>query len=87
MPITLRPLVAGDAPAVQALAGAYEVALNTLLVPHPYPDGAAEAWIADAGPHTFAIDDGSQLVGATGLMMKGDLDVSFYGILRDEWAG
>jgi ribosomal-protein-alanine N-acetyltransferase len=67
--LTLRPLVLADAPAVQQLAGAYEVALNTLLIPHPYPDGAAEEWISNAGPHTFAIDDG-QLVGCMGLVIK-----------------
>jgi [ribosomal protein S5]-alanine N-acetyltransferase len=71
MAIILRPLTLDDAPDVQTLAGAYEVALNTLLVPHPYPDGAAEEWIANAGPHTFAVDDG-RLVGAAGLVMKGD---------------
>jgi RimJ/RimL family protein N-acetyltransferase len=69
--LTIRPLTLDDAPAVQTLAGAYEVALNTLLVPHPYPDGAAEQWISMDDPHRFAIDDG-QLVGAIGLMMKGD---------------
>jgi len=69
--LTLRPLTLDDAPAVQRLAGAYEVALNTALIPHPYPDGAAEEWIARNDPHTFAVDDG-QLVGAIGLMMKGD---------------
>ena len=69
--LTLRPLTLDDAPAVQTLAGAYEVALNTLLVPHPYPDGAAEEWISQNHPHIFAIDDG-QLVGTIGLMMKGD---------------
>lgn len=69
--LTLRPFTMEDAPAVQRLAGAYEVALNTLLVPHPYPDGAAEEWIAKGDPHTFAIDDG-ELAGAMGLMMKGD---------------
>lgn len=69
--LTLRPFTLEDAPAVQTLAGVYEVALNTLMVPHPYPDGAAEAWIAMEEPHRFAIDDG-QLVGAIGLMMKGD---------------
>jgi [ribosomal protein S5]-alanine N-acetyltransferase len=74
--LTLRPLASDDAPAVQELAGAYEIALNTLHVPHPYPDGAAEAWIAthEAAFETdqtihFAIDDG-QLAGAIGLMTK-----------------
>ena len=70
--LTLRPFNPGDAPRVQLLAGAREVALNTLLIPHPYPDGAAEEWIASheqqaqRGIVTFAIDDG-ELVGAIGL--------------------
>lgn len=68
----LRPFTAADAAAVQRLAGAHEVALNTLLIPHPYPDGAAEAWIAkhaQSAELTFAIDDG-QLVGAIGLRVE-----------------
>lgn len=76
--LTLRPFAIDDAPAVQRLAGAYEVALNTLLIPHPYPDGAAEDWIRshkvdydENRIHHFAIDDG-QLAGAMGLVMKGD---------------
>ena len=72
MSLTLRRFTLDDAPAVQALASAYEVALNTLMIPHPYPEGAAAEWIANhVDTHTFAIDDG-QLVGTIGLMMKGD---------------
>ena len=76
--LTLRPFTPADAPAVQALAGAYEVAVSTLVIPHPYPDGAAEEWIAthrddfERGRiHHFAIDDG-QLTGAMALILKGD---------------
>lgn len=74
--LVLRPFTMDDAPAVQQLAGAYEVALNTALIPHPYPDGAAEAWIArhqqdfdQKRIYHFALDDG-QLAGAMGLVMR-----------------
>ena len=74
--LTLRQFTLDDASDVQRLCGAYEVALNTLVIPHPYPDGAAEEWISkhqddfDANRVIhFALDDG-QLVGAMGLVMK-----------------
>jgi RimJ/RimL family protein N-acetyltransferase len=76
--LTLRPFTLADAPVVRELAGAYEVALNTLVIPHPYPEGAAEEWIAthegdfaENRTHHFAIDDAG-LVGAIGLVIKGD---------------
>jgi RimJ/RimL family protein N-acetyltransferase len=74
--LRLRPFRASDAPDVQRLAGARAVAAATLTVPHPYPDGAAEAWIATHAPAwaagqgivcavTVAATDA--LVGAVGL--------------------
>jgi RimJ/RimL family protein N-acetyltransferase len=74
--LTLRPFAATDAPMVQRLAGARAVADTALNIPHPYPDGAAESFIAfthaeyDAGDGaTFAIveRDSGELVGACGI--------------------
>ena len=74
--LLLRPLDLHDAPTVQTLAGAAAVADTTLRIPHPYPDGAAEAWIATLPPKwqsgagaTFAIMDRDlgTLVGVIGL--------------------
>jgi ribosomal-protein-alanine N-acetyltransferase len=75
-PVALRPFVRDDAPRVQVLAGERAVAETTALIPHPYPEGAAEAWIA-AQPReraagrefTYAITQAGDglLVGAIGL--------------------
>jgi RimJ/RimL family protein N-acetyltransferase len=76
--LRLRPFTLGDAADVQRLAGDRAVAENTLTVPHPYPDGAAEAWI---GTHAegwaagrlvvYAVAEASAgaLVGAVGLAL------------------
>ena len=44
--LVLRPLTPDDAPLVQRLAGEKDVASTTRLLPHPYPPGMAEQWIA-----------------------------------------
>ena len=75
--LVLRPFMTADAPRVQQLAGAREVALNTMTIPHPYPGGAAEQWIAQQEPspdqYNFAIDDG-QLAGSIGLRLTPAFD-------------
>jgi RimJ/RimL family protein N-acetyltransferase len=43
--LILRGLELRDAPIVQKLAGAPEVASTTLNIPHPYPEGAAAEFI------------------------------------------
>lgn len=76
--LVLRPFVLTDAPDVQRLAGAAEVADTTLSIPHPYPDGAAREWIAGhadawAGQENavFAITtDADGLVGAINLRLE-----------------
>lgn len=71
--LVLRPFTLDDAPAVQRLAADREVALNTLLIPHPYPEGAAVDWIDGhddtSDNHIFAIAprDGGEAMGAIGL--------------------
>lgn len=48
--LRLRPFTPQDAPEVQRLAGAFEIAGVTLNVAHPYEDGMAQAWIESHAP-------------------------------------
>lgn len=54
--LVLRGFQLSDAPVVQALAGAYEVAHTTLNIPHPYPANGAEEWIST---HAEGIERGT----------------------------
>ena len=74
--VHLRRFTVRDAPAVQRFAGDPAVADTTLNIPHPYPPGAAETWIAghDAGfeagtAAVFAVteENGGAMVGAIGV--------------------
>lgn len=74
--LVLRSFDLTDARDVQILAGAREIADTTALIPHPYPDGVAEQWIA---PHAadwaarrslalaVTLRTSGQLIGAIGL--------------------
>ena len=44
--LTLRPYSLADAGRVQQMCNDWEIASTTLVLPHPYPDGAAEQWIS-----------------------------------------
>lgn len=79
--LRLRPYRLDDAPALQRLAGDRQVAATTATIPHPYPDGAAEAFIGthqDAwqlGTHlSLAITDRAtdSLVGGIGLVFQSE---------------
>jgi len=79
--LVLRPFRAADAADVQRLAGERAIAASTLTVPHPYPDGAAETWIAthaglwaERKALTLAVTTAADavLVGAIGLALTMD---------------
>jgi ribosomal-protein-alanine N-acetyltransferase len=85
--LVLRPFTLEDAPAVRRLANHHEIALNTLAIPHPYPEGEAERWIGThqeafdkRGDVSFAITlidsliGGGELVGAIGLIIAREHD-------------
>ena len=75
--LRLRPYEMSDAPEIRRLAGDRRVAQPTAAIPHPYPEGAAEAWIS-AHPDLFASKKGvsyavtlaatAQLVGTVSLL-------------------
>ncbi|MBP1468738.1 GNAT family N-acetyltransferase [Candidatus Chloroploca sp. M-50] len=44
--LRLRPFTLDDAPTVQVLASAAEIADTTLNLPHPYPEDGAKQWIS-----------------------------------------
>ncbi len=73
--LILRPFTIEDAPVMQRLAGAREIAAMTLTIPHPYEGGMAEQWISshqekyEKGEVNFAIviREEMLLCGAIGL--------------------
>ena len=74
--LVLRPFRLADAPELERLAGAPEIAATTLQIPHPYPEGLAQLWI-EGQPERFESREGvvfavvlrrdAALVGCVGL--------------------
>ena len=79
--LTLRPLQRSDQGLLELYAGDIRVAGNTSAIPHPYPPGAAEAFIArclspDRPEDVWAMDGTAsrldELVGVIGLKRMED---------------
>jgi len=79
--LRLRPLRRADAALIALHASDFKVARMTTSIPHPYPPGAAEAYVAgcraaDAPETVWALDAGEEdengLIGVIGLKVKGD---------------
>lgn len=76
--LVLRPFTMADATEVQRQAGDRDVAATTRLIPHPYPDGLAEAFISSLPEQyshgkgaTFAITlTEGPLIGAISLVFQ-----------------
>lgn len=87
--IALRALVPGDAVLLAQATGDRRVAIGTRSIPHPLPEGAAEAFIAAAGAEhrsedVWAIDatagGGAPLVGVVSLkpLDRGQSQVGYW---------
>ena len=68
--LILRPYDSSDASIVQRLAGDQRVADAATTIPHPYPDGAAEVWIAT---HATAFEAKKEITFATTLRTTGQV--------------
>jgi RimJ/RimL family protein N-acetyltransferase len=66
----LRAFTTADAPAVHALLSTPEISDTTLMIAYPYPEGAAESWIAS---HQEALDTGTDLTWAVTSRADGTL--------------
>ncbi len=95
--LILRALEPGDAPRLHRLIGDWEVARTTANVPHPYEDGMAEDWIAQATDQLAAGEayhlavtrrDTPGLVGSVGLTSpEQPAPVLGYWIGQTYWGG
>lgn len=70
--LSLRPLERADAAPIGVLAGDFDVACMTGMIPHPYDERDALAWIDRAGQGdegvVFAVARDGALIGCAGYM-------------------
>lgn len=93
--LKLVQFIMEDANSIQTLAGNYNVAKQTLNIPHPYEDGMAEDWISNhqnawderqAITYAIFLKDSNKLIGAVGLVgVKGDEGGMGYWIGEPYW--
>jgi RimJ/RimL family protein N-acetyltransferase len=92
--LRLRALCPSDAPRLQELCGNLKVARMLASIPHPYPDGLAEEWIAgrpaareSGSDYSFAIEYKADLIGVIGVERRasGNHVLGFW--LGEPWWG
>jgi [ribosomal protein S5]-alanine N-acetyltransferase len=79
--LRLRPLTDDDAPEIARLAGDWDIARMTALIPHPYTLADAQSFIASAAgnDHTFAIERDGGLVGCCGARsVSGTYEIGYW---------
>lgn len=92
--LLLRPMIQADAPLIHEYVNDYDVAYNCVNIPHPYPEGMAESWIATQPERflykqavIFAITHNDELVGAAGIeyiFMEQRYDLGYW-IAKPHW--
>lgn len=83
--LRLRPLRPDDAPEIARLAGDWDIARMTALIPHPYSLADAQSFIASANGHTFAIERDGRLVGCCGARsVSGAYEIGYW-IGKPHW--
>jgi len=91
--LTLRPLLDSDAANIALFVGDKRVAMNLAVVPHPYPQGAAESYIAySRAPETceiiWGMDKDGALIGMISISPKeGGTGTIGYWLAPQLWGG
>ncbi len=85
--LRLRPLAADDAPEIARLAGDWDIARMTALIPHPYSLADAQAFIASVAgsDYTFAITWDGVLVGCCGAQSVSGAHAIGYWVGKPYW--